>query len=123
MQIKDAIAEEKNAHTQFNPDKSNYGSLSDRKWESFTQGAGLLISPNFGPNGVNVTFDNTTDASFDEDESVRFRADNRGENTNGMSFGMDVMGKDFGNAMMSTRTGPRVLSAGPGHSRWGYQPR
>ena len=123
VQIKHAIAEEENAHAQFTQDQSTYSSVSDRKWESFTQGAGALVSPDLGPDGVNVTFDNITDAVFDEDESVRVGADNRGGNRNGMSFGLDVASRDLGNMTMSARTGPRTLSAGPGDSRWGYQAR
>ena len=123
VQIKQAIAEEENAHAQFTQDQPTYSSVSDRKWESFTQGGGALVSPDLGPDGVNVTFDNTTDAAFDEDESVRVGAENRGGNRNGASFGMDVASRDFGNTMMSARTEPRMSGADPGDSRWEYQPR
>ena len=123
VQIKHAIAEEENARAQFTQDESTYDSVSDRKWESFTQGGGALISPDLGPDGVNVTFDNITDASFDEDEPVRFGADNRGGNRNGMSFGMGAVSRDFGNVMMSAGARARMFSAGPGDSRWGYQTR
>ena len=123
MQIKHAIAEEENAHAQFTQDRSTYGSVSDPKWEPVTQGMGALVSPDLGPDGVNVTFDNIADAPFDEDGPVPFGVDNRGGNRNGMSFGMDVMSRDFGNAMMNARTGPRMLSAGPGYSKWGHQTR
>ena len=114
VQIKHAIAEEEKSHAQVTQDQSTYSSVSDRKWESFTQAGGALVSPDFGSGGVNVTFDNTTDTPFEEDESVRFGADNRGENGNGMSLGMDVVSRDFGNTMMSARTGPRMLNVGPG---------
>ena len=122
-QIKHAVAEEENAHSLFTHDESTNNSVSELHWEPVTQGMGALTSPNFGPGGVNVTFDNVTDAPFDEDEFVRFGADNRGGNRNGMSFGMDVVSRDFENATMSARTGPRMLSAGPGDSGWGYQAR
>lgn len=123
VQIKHAIAAEENARAQFTQDRSTYSSASDRKWESFTQGAGALISPDLGPDGVNVTFENTTDTPLEEDESIRFGADNREENRNGMSFGMDVPSRDFGKTMMSARTGPRMLSAGPGDDSRGDQTR
>lgn len=77
---------------------------------------GALTSPNLGPGGMNVTFDNTTDAPFDEDEPVQFHARNRGENSNGMSFSGGSVSKDFGNTIDDARTGPRMLSAGPEHS-------
>ena len=77
---------------------------------------GALTSPNLGPGGMNVTFDSTTDAPFDEDEPVRFGARNHGENRNGMSFSGGVVSRDFGNTMDSARTGPRMLSAGPEYS-------
>ena len=114
VQIKHGIAEEENARVQFTQDNSTYGSVSDRQWESFTQGAGALVRPDLRPEDVNVTFDNITDVTFDEDEHIGFGADNRGGNGNGMSFGMDVVSRDFGDAMMSAGAGPRMLSAGPG---------
>ena len=122
VQIKHAIAGEENAHAQFTHDESINGSASDRIWEPVTQGGGTLTSPNLGLGGVNMTFGNMMDAPFDEDESVRFGADNRGGNRNETSLARDVMSRDFGDAMMNARTGPRMLNAGPGPSDWGYQP-
>ena len=123
VQIKHAIAEEEKSHAQFTQDQSTHTSVSDRKWEPFTQAGGALVRPDFGPEGVNVTFDNTTDTPFEEDESVRFGADNRGENRNWMSLGMNVVSRDFEDTMMSARFGPRMLSAGPGDDSWGDQTR
>lgn len=66
-QIKRSIAEKVNQHVQSPHDRSVFDhQLSTRQWEAFTQGGGALISPDFGPSGVNVTLDGV----FDQEEPV-----------------------------------------------------
>ena len=113
VQIKHAIAEEEKVYAQFTQDTSIYSALSARQWVPFTQGGGALVSPNLGPSGVNVTFEDATDAPFDTDESVRFAAGGQETNGHGMQLDMSVVSRDFGDAMLNARTEVRMLSAGP----------
>ena len=80
VQIKHAIAGEADVHAQPTLDELINSSASDRTWEPVTQSGGTLTSRNLGLGGVNVTFDSMMDAPFDDDEFVRFGADNRGGN-------------------------------------------
>ena len=110
-QIKHAIQEE-DVLAQFTQGRSLYSSLPDRQWEPVTQGGGTLISPDLGPNGVNVTFEHTMDASFDEDDSEPFGAGHYGLSRNGIPFSMGVARRDFGHEMLNAGTGARMLRAG-----------
>ena len=112
VQIKRTIAEERNIHADFTQDGSIYSPLSAQKWESFTQGVGALISPNIGPGGVKVTFDNAMDIPLDEEEPVQFSTGNQEGNRNGMSFDMGFAGRDFGGAMLDAGTETKMLSTG-----------
>ena len=112
VQIKRTIAEEQNVYANFTQDGSIYSPLSAQKWESFTQGVGALISPNLGPGGVKVTFDNATDIPLDEEEPAQFSAGNQEGNRNGMSFDMGFPGRNFGGAMLDAGTEMQMLSAG-----------
>ena len=112
VQIKHAIAREEKVYAQFTQDTSIYSALSARQWVPFTQGAGALVSPDFGPSDVNVTFEDPTDAPFDIDESVRFAAGVQETNGRGMQFDMSVVSRDFGDTMLNVRTEARILSAG-----------
>ena len=112
-QVKHAIAEEEKVYAQFTQDASIYSALSARQWEPFTQGGGALVRPDFGPSGVNVTFEDPADAPFGTDESVRFGAGDQEGNGYGMPFDISVVSRDFGHAMLNAGTEARMLSAGP----------
>ena len=59
-----------------------------------------------------MTFDNSMNAPFDDDEPLRFGAEVYGGNGNEMSFGMGVVSRDFGNTRMNVETA-RMFSARP----------
>ena len=79
----------------------SHGDPSARPWKPFTQGAGALVKPDLGPGGVNVTFNNATEAPFDEDRPARVGAkDQEGGDGDGTPYDMGgVVSRDFGDAV------------------------
>lgn len=96
-EIKRTIAEEEKANAQFTHYESIYAPVSGLQWEAFTQGGGALTSPDFGPDGVHLAFDDAADAAVDEQGSALF--DTKGEEGKGneMVFESGVGSERVGN--------------------------
>lgn len=103
-QIKRTIAEEEKANAQSTQYKSRYSPVSGVQWEAFTQGGGALASPDFGPDGVNLAFDDAADGPVDEEEFTLFSTKGEEGNGNEISFDSGVGGGDLGDAMMDAGT-------------------
>lgn len=69
---------------------------------------------------MGLAFDDTVDAPFDLEESVRFRPRSRGGNGDEMPFDMGDLSSDFRNAMVGAGTEVPMLSEGPEQSRMEY---
>ncbi|KAF6229752.1 hypothetical protein HO173_011268 [Letharia columbiana] len=121
--IKHTVAEEETVNTLLTQDGSMHISPSNRQWEAFTQGGGALISPDFGPGGVNLRFGHTADAPFDDEESVLLSPRDRKGNGGEMLMDRAVVSRDLGNAMVDAGTGVQMLWADRRRSRARYYAR
>lgn len=119
-QIKRTIAEEERVVAHLTEDASIHFTLSNRQWEAFTQGVGALTSPDFGPSGVNLRFDDTADAPFDEEQSVLLNPRDQRGNGGQVLVDMGAVSRDSGNAVVDAGTEVWMFSAGPGQSRMRY---
>ena len=103
-QIKRTFAEEEKANAQSTQYKSIYSPVPGIQWEAFTQGGGALASPGFGPEGVNLAFDDAADGPVDEKDFVLFSTKGQEGNGNENSLHAGVGGEEFGDAMVDGRT-------------------
>ena len=70
------------------------------------------MSPDFGPGGVGVTFDNTADVRFDEESHVRAIPQNHGGYGQSFSFDMGLASQDVETVMLNAGMGVQTWGAG-----------